>query len=104
MDEVVPQVQQKVYSSGGSEEGDGLPSLGTWEKTVLQLEILKKITGKVSVFFFPNTVFSSDTVFWSNGRSEIGSGGRNSSGNKCISRKPAFGGTVVIAFLPAVML
>ncbi|CAN0487385.1 unnamed protein product, partial [Ectocarpus sp. 12 AP-2014] len=46
MDEVVPQVQQKVYNNDGGEVGGGLPSLGTWEKTVLQLEILKKITGK----------------------------------------------------------
>ncbi|CAB1119908.1 unnamed protein product [Ectocarpus sp. CCAP 1310/34] len=37
--------RQKADKNGGGER-DGRPSLGTWEKTIVRLEILKKITGK----------------------------------------------------------
>lgn len=38
--------RQKADKNGGG-EGDGRPSIGTWEKLKVRLEILKTITGKV---------------------------------------------------------
>lgn len=67
---MIPLVQQKdnqneAYNNGvggEEEEEDGLPSLRIWEKTVLQLQILKKITGKVTFFFFSQRCVSSAAV------------------------------------------